>query len=255
MSPHVGNFVTDLVEMAKAMETLPQVQAELDRAKADNESLHSAVQAREEAIARYKAEIDALNAKIRDTEAQRDDAEYRFLDLDDKASKVLGVLKSIVATANTAHDTLSPPKPQPEPTPEPTPEPVSVQPTPTPAPSITTGSTATTGGATPSNDAPSSDHTTALNPSTDEGQRVPSDPTVNSTAGDGASQSNATPIPSAAPSADAIGQAPVPTQPSGPTDDTAKPYAGKNWKDVHPRVWDQQQWLDGGGTVEGWHAS
>jgi len=114
MSPHVGNFVADLVEMAKATETLPNIQAELDATKADNESLHKAVQAREEAIARYKAEIDALHAKIRDTEAQRDDAELRFHEGQDRTRSALDFIKSTFGSAGSLIQALEPPA-QPEP--------------------------------------------------------------------------------------------------------------------------------------------
>jgi len=111
MSPHVGNFVADLVEMAKATETLPIIQAELDAAKADNESLHKAVQAREEAIARYKAEIDALHAKVRDTEAQRDDAELRFHEGQDRTRSALDFIKSTFGSAGSLIQALEPPAP------------------------------------------------------------------------------------------------------------------------------------------------
>jgi len=109
MSPHVGNFVADLVEMAKATETLPIIQAELDATKADNESLHKAVQAREEAIARYKAEIDALHAKVRDTEAQRDDAELRFHEGQDRTRSALDFIKSTFGSAGSLIQALEPP--------------------------------------------------------------------------------------------------------------------------------------------------
>jgi len=111
MSPHVGNFVADLVEMAKATETLPIIQAELEATKADNESLHKAVQAREEAIARYKAEIDALHAKVRDTEAQRDDAELRFHEGQDRTRSALDFIKSTFGSAGSLIQALEPPAP------------------------------------------------------------------------------------------------------------------------------------------------
>ncbi len=121
MSPHVGNFVQDLVEMAKATEQLPVIQAELDAAKRDNDSLHATVQSREEAIVRYKAEIEELQSKVRNAEVARDDAELRFLELDEKASKVLAHVASIQAAAAVVQESLTP---KPEPVPEVKPEPV-----------------------------------------------------------------------------------------------------------------------------------
>lgn len=135
MSPVMDNFVHSLVEMAKAMEELPQVQAELERTKTDKDNYITMVQAREESILRHKAEIEALQARVRDAEASRDDAELRFLELDEKAGKVLRVLAAVQSDATAATELLSP---KPEPVPEPTPEPVypwnTVQPQADPSP-------------------------------------------------------------------------------------------------------------------------
>lgn len=122
MSPNVGNFVHDLVEMAKAMETLPQVEAELSQAKAETEILRQTVAAREEAILRYKAEIETLHETIRKVEVERDSAETMFLELDEKVHTVLGNAASIGVLVEGVKGLLDPPKPIP--VPEPTPEPV-----------------------------------------------------------------------------------------------------------------------------------
>lgn len=119
MAPNVSSFVGDLVEMAKAFEELPSVKEALEQAKHESAASAQAVQAREEAIARYKAEIEELHAKVRATEAQRDDAELRFLELDEKTSKALGSLGNIMANLNDAQSILTPPRPQPEPEPQP----------------------------------------------------------------------------------------------------------------------------------------
>lgn len=124
MSPNVGNFVHDLVEMAKAMETLPQVEAALRESEQHNRQLTETVQSREEAILRYKAEIEALHTKVRETEASRDDAEMRFLELDEKSTKVVSFLGQIQGLAVQADLLLNPPKPQPMPEPAANPEPV-----------------------------------------------------------------------------------------------------------------------------------
>lgn len=124
MSPVMDNFVHSLVEMAKAMEELPQVQAELERTSKTVEHQGSMIASREESILRLKADIEALQAKVRDAEASRDDAELRFLDLDEKAGKVLRFLATVTDGAKDAGELLSPPKPEPVvPQPEPSPEP------------------------------------------------------------------------------------------------------------------------------------
>lgn len=118
MSPTVNNFVHDLVAMAKAMEDLPHVQAELDSTKADLEQSRVVVQNRELSILNLKAEIETLQAKVRTTEAERDDAEIRFLELDEKTNKVLANVAAIQANALAVQESLNPPKPVPMPEPE-----------------------------------------------------------------------------------------------------------------------------------------
>lgn len=98
MSPHaVNNFVTDLVEMAKAMEELPQVRTALAEAQAEAETQRHTISLREESILRLKAEIEALNDRNHKLEAERDDAELRFLELEEKHG---GLTKLIQAAAS-----------------------------------------------------------------------------------------------------------------------------------------------------------
>lgn len=116
MSPNTANsLVHDLVEMAKAMDVLPQVEQERDSLKAEVDRLSQSVQDRELRIVDYKSKVDELLARVRATEAERDDAELRFLELDEKAHKVLGLLKGISDYASSAEVVIDPPKPQPEP--------------------------------------------------------------------------------------------------------------------------------------------
>src|SRR5258705_7715887 len=89
MSPAVGNFVADLVEMAKATETLPQVQHELDETKEGLSQALDVIAARETAIISYKQQIEDLHAKCRSLEVERDDASFRVLEAEDKAAALL----------------------------------------------------------------------------------------------------------------------------------------------------------------------
>ncbi len=157
MSPATDNFIHSLVEMSKAFEELPTVKSELNDCKAENDAAYKMVQSREEAIQRYKAEIEALQAKVRDTEAQRDDAELRFLEADDRTHKALDFIKTTFGSAGSVIQSLEPPAPEPVPVAEPVPEaqPVPVEqspyynppmqeqgqsePSPTPAPVAQTG--------------------------------------------------------------------------------------------------------------------
>lgn len=115
MSPNVSSFVGDLVEMAKAFEELPNVQAALAESEFHRESLSVAVQKREESILSLKAEIEKLNEKVRTTEVERDDAEMRFLELEEKAGKVDAIMHSILSDADRVVTMLFPPKPEPLP--------------------------------------------------------------------------------------------------------------------------------------------
>lgn len=120
MSPHaVSNFVGDLIEMAKAFEDLPKVQAELGEIKADNDKLHQTVMEREQAIQDYKATIDDLQRKVRDLEVARDDAELRFLEADDKLHGVAKAFQVALEAVDHADKVMEQAIAKPEPTPEP----------------------------------------------------------------------------------------------------------------------------------------
>lgn len=120
MSPHVGNFVQDLVEMAKATERLPGLEAELAKAHDDIESYAKSLQAREIAILEYKAEIERLQDQVRNAEVSRDDAELRFLSLEETSHMVRRVLNDIASSAqNQAQQITAAIEPEPKPQPEP----------------------------------------------------------------------------------------------------------------------------------------
>lgn len=97
MSPHVENFVHSLVEMAKAMETLPTVQHELAEAHKIIEHQRETIQRVELKLLDRAAEISNLQASIRNLEVSRDDAELRFLEADDIASTLKNALRDVMA--------------------------------------------------------------------------------------------------------------------------------------------------------------
>ncbi len=115
MSPAVGNFVHDLVEMAKAMELLPQAEAENARLHTQVEEYAKTVQAREMAIIGYKDEIEALHAKVRSLEVERDDASFRTMEVEDTLHSTLDQARRAKDTLDGLIAKLDPPKPQPEP--------------------------------------------------------------------------------------------------------------------------------------------
>src|SRR6266403_4405657 len=119
MSPAVGNFVQDLVEMAKATETLPIVQHENETLKADLSHAQDTIAARETAIISYKQQIEDLHAKVRSLEVERDDASFRVLEAEDTAHSILTQARNAQATLAEVISKLDPPKPEPVKEPEP----------------------------------------------------------------------------------------------------------------------------------------
>lgn len=114
-SSNVNNFVTDLVEMAKAMDELPKVQADLSKATDHAINLFNEITSLRADLEQSRTYAATLEQRVRTVEAERDDAEIRFLELDEKANKISAVLDTIASSAMGAFDQLSPPKPQPEP--------------------------------------------------------------------------------------------------------------------------------------------
>lgn len=113
MSPNINSFVGDLVEMARAMEELPDVKAKLTSANSFIDDLAKTVQERELRIIELKAEIDRQAHAITTLEVARDDAELRFLEVEDASSKVTNSLRAMAASMGSCIDMLDPPKPQP----------------------------------------------------------------------------------------------------------------------------------------------
>lgn len=100
MSPHAMNtFVSDLVEMAKAVEELPQVKAELEAARHDLNTAADRIQQLELRIIDYKNKIDDQVALTRKVEADRDEAERLFLEETDRTSAFKSFVEGLFGTA------------------------------------------------------------------------------------------------------------------------------------------------------------
>lgn len=141
MSPNINSFVGDLVEMARAMEELPEVKTKLHKSENTVIEMAETIGNREAHIIVLKQEIEGLQASIRSLEVARDDAELRFLELEDKSHNAIAMAKAAAVSLGQLTGLLDPPKPEPEvvqtqpvdPKPEPVPsEFVGVQDNPTP---------------------------------------------------------------------------------------------------------------------------
>jgi hypothetical protein len=253
MSPNVGNFVHDLVEMAKAMEALPMIQQQLDEAEQSNLRLSETIGQRELSIMDLKSQIEALNAKLRQAEVDRESAETMFLEADERTSRALDFIKATFGNAGSLIQALEPPRP------EPTPAPVPVQAVPEAAPLVM-----------PEPVYPQPEPYTPPSSSWGQSEPHPTDvsatpqPTWSGEANSGASPAEAAPMQAEDQSASPLpiattgGQssepdAPIVTQAASDTT-TDLPYAGKAWRDVLPRVYVYVDWIAGGGTDAGWYA-
>src|SRR5258707_1769505 len=119
MSPHVANFVHDLVAMAKAMEENPVLQDQIEVLKAQLSAAQDHNAGLEVNIISYKQQIDDLQAKVRSLEVERDDASFRTMEVEDKLNTTLADLSSLLTIGERIHTRLAPPKPEPVKEPEP----------------------------------------------------------------------------------------------------------------------------------------
>jgi hypothetical protein len=108
MSNDVTNFAASLVEMAKAMERVPELEGDLSKA---NNILHQTelmvidLEVSLEASRRYAA---SLEQRCHDLEVSRDAAELRFLEADDVVSTIKSVLRRTMEDADSALKAIEP---------------------------------------------------------------------------------------------------------------------------------------------------
>lgn len=95
------NFVHDLVQMAKAFEELPQVQAELTTARSTINDQQATIQRLELKLLDRANEIDNLNAAVLKAEVERDHAEHMFLETDDRLNALRGLIRGFQGEVDT----------------------------------------------------------------------------------------------------------------------------------------------------------
>jgi hypothetical protein len=89
----VSNFATELAQMALASQRLPEVEGELRAAHRAHEVDLDTIQMLELRIMDLKSQADYLRATVRKVEAERDDAELRFLECDDAKTTLVRTLE------------------------------------------------------------------------------------------------------------------------------------------------------------------
>lgn len=230
----IDNFVGSLVEMAKAFEERPVLQRMIREQETIIEARTLANVALEDSNAILRGHIDELNAKLAEVSKERDDASFRVLEVEDKASRVLDLARTLQTGLGQVIAELEPPKP----------EPVSVQADPT----MTTTETASTITESPKEDGPAMMSVTPIgvgsnlaSPST--GQSEPFPPAH------GVSTESLT---TAAVLADSSPQTASHTEAAASTAD--KPYAGRRWSEFGylEAPYNRDAWFAGGGDEEGW---
>jgi hypothetical protein len=225
---HISSFVGDLVQMAKAMEELPLVQERVHELEHLYDKEIDKVTALETKAHQRNQEMEALHSTIRTLEASRDDAEFRFLEAEERTASALAFVRTVFGNAGALIQALDPPKAS-EPTkvasdlPSNAPV-VSVQPNPSDATEAT--------GSDP--DVFGNLATTSADVSLPQGQSEP-DPIA-----DGAFTTE---------SIDALSGYAASQEPVASTDPSPGPYANKHYID-HPGWMSREDWLAGGGTNE-----
>lgn len=96
---HSHNFVSELVIMAKAMEELPIVKAELEQAYQRTTEQAETIQRLELRILDMKNGYDTLSHSMSKMEADRDEAVKAFLEADDRAQQAVGFIRSAMSNA------------------------------------------------------------------------------------------------------------------------------------------------------------
>jgi hypothetical protein len=253
MSPNnPGNFVNDLVEMAKAFEALPKVQADLEQVRHDNDGYLTTIQRLELKLVDRANEIDSLNQRIRSLEVERDDAQFHALEADDRTSRALDFIKTTFGNAGSLIQALEPAPVKPA---EPTPEPI---------PSWATPEVDHTGDYIPKAE-PEGLHTThPSEPSSFEPEPTPSKPEGGWTAPspapevaqshptDAGNQSDVThPLPAASPDNASTGDQSFSMPPQSPGHFEGKLYSEVVKSGNYPN---RAEWEAGGGTIDNWYA-
>lgn len=194
-----------LAREPKHLEQINFLQRDLGQVQSHNQNL-------ELRIVDYKSNIESLEAKVRSLEVERDQAQFRTLELEDTIHNAVGIFKSASGNLSAALAVIDPPKP--EPVAEPSPVISSIG-----NPEL----------AVPDHSSPVAEQVPVSPPSTPYPDTPP--------------QATADPV-----GFSGLNEADVKPEPD------AKPYAGKRWGDVYPRVNTYGAWVDGGGTDEGWNS-
>lgn len=111
---HNPNFVSELVQMAKAFEELPIVQGQLAESRQQVTEKDITIHELELKLIDLTNALDAANSATHKAEVERDHAESMFLESDDKLARAKDVFKTFIDDANDYLRAVEP-QAQPEP--------------------------------------------------------------------------------------------------------------------------------------------
>lgn len=254
LSPMSDNSVNAVfnafVEAQKAMQRLPEAEAELARKQGELSVTYERLGNANDYIQSLQDRLVEMEAKLAAKEAELAQATFRETEAKSKLDTVVSVLKGTVDEATAVMDLVNPPPPPPPPVVEPEPDPT----TPPTAPVDTAGSSSNASSA-------NADGVTDYNSGFDPGgpnHRIENLPGVYQQ-GFGlvntdveATRSSEDPF---ANSQDTAGSTPpnAPSQDAAPSNAASTPFAGRAyWEKPDNMTWDA--WRAGGGDIPYWVA-
>lgn len=251
MTREGSNFIREIAEAYAALEREPERIAELSRMASECERLRETIQHRELRIIDLKVEVEDAQTKARKAEADRDDAELRFLEADDKLDK----LRRLVQAFSMDAALLCQPEPKPVSVPLPDTtidQSASSPPSPVTPPSIgSTDMDGESGEVKPATyfdyDNTGESHPTSQPSTTDSELQTRSGTVLGERVADPTASKETTPSPIVE-FGTAESSAPV-SSPASVEQPSAGPYHGKKYAEW-PYFVSLQGWLNGGGTEE-----
>ena len=110
----VGSFVSDLVEMAKAVEQVPVLESEIRGFQFEVKKLLEESAKRQSDLDQARTYAASLEQRCHDLEVQRDAAELRFLESDDAVGTLKRAMRIAMGEVDSALQAVEPPKPEPK---------------------------------------------------------------------------------------------------------------------------------------------
>jgi hypothetical protein len=113
MSQSVQDVLSAITVASEALTREPQLRSQLSSLEAQVSTLSQTVEKRELSILSLKDEISQLESKVRSLEVERDNAQFRTIELEDIIHNSLKAIRTASHRLDEAITDLDPPKPEP----------------------------------------------------------------------------------------------------------------------------------------------